>query len=255
MPWTLYYNLEAPGEREALQIERDLFERCPDVDSIAVRRQGIPFGDTALDVFFVDELFRTNNEDLIRLALRRSSYPQVPPEVSRTVEQRIIDEFLANPEARSRFAERLIAPIREQRNYTALARAIMPVQQLPPGAMSIYDRDPQVGPGEALREVVPPESFDIRSVRPSDVPAAAHVANIMDNDMRGDATVHSTLASYSRVEGYTLDEPGFFPAPLTRVPMTGLTLINENKVAVSQDEAPRETAWARLLEGTLPDDD
>jgi hypothetical protein len=144
VPWTLYYNLQAPGERESLEIERRLLEECPDVDSLSVRRQGIPFGDTALDVFFIDELFRTDNEDLIRIALRRSSYPQVPPEVSRTVQQRLIDEFLANPEARSRFAERLIAPIRERRNYRALAQAIMPIQQLPPGALPIYDRDPEV---------------------------------------------------------------------------------------------------------------
>lgn len=139
MPWTLYYNLQAPGEREALEIERHLLEECPDVDSLSVRRQGIPFGDTALDVFFIDELFRTDNEDLIRIALRRSSYPQVPPEVSRTVQQRLIDEFLANPEARSRFAERLIAPIRERRDYRALAQALMPIQQLPPGVALTYE--------------------------------------------------------------------------------------------------------------------
>ena len=419
MPWTLYYNHQAPGERESLEIERHLLEECPDVDSLSVRRQGIPFGDTALDVFFVDDLFRTDNEDLIRIALRRSTYPQVPSEVPRTVQQRLIDEFLANPEARSRFAERLIAPIRERRDYRALAQALMPIQQLPlpPGVALTYEnpvtdatlRDFEayhgspaplpsgfgasimqvehhlrggvqstrslvrglsgmlyghvghllhltgsshpgnngiflitevgtfdaveiaggdmidlsgsmdwhveapremgdlssafvtdlnlpparsmellvdfeplyvanpagnrrgLGVGALLREVIPPASFDLlreghRPMPPGGVAEAqAHIHGLLLNDMRGDATVHATLAHYSHVSGYTPDEPGFFPVtPLTRMPLTGFGLVSEISNMVHDEitleispkkEAPPVTGWSVILDDGFLDDD
>ena len=77
----------------------------------------------------------------------------------------------------------------------------------------------------------------------------------MSNDMRGDATVHATLAHYSHVSGYTPDEPGFFPVtPLTQRPLTGFLLTEELKIT-PQEEKPRVSGWEVILDDHFLDDD
>ena len=53
-----------------------------------------------------------------------------------------IASFLRNGGA-ARLAQSMIAPIRARLDYQGIARKIFTVQELPPGALSYYDKDPE----------------------------------------------------------------------------------------------------------------
>lgn len=61
---------------------------------------------------------------------------------SAELRERIIQQYLEHPEARSRLAQSMAAPLYRRRDDQAIARAMFPVEQLPPGARPIYTRDP-----------------------------------------------------------------------------------------------------------------
>lgn len=53
----------------------------------------------------------------------------------------IIGSYIATQEGRSRLAQAMVAPLTRQRNMARLAREVFPIQQLPDGAVPIYDRE------------------------------------------------------------------------------------------------------------------
>lgn len=65
-------------------------------------------------------------------------------EVSNEVKQQIIAEYLKTAAGRSKLAASMIQPLRIRRDYTSVGRKTFLVEQLPDGALPIYDKDPNV---------------------------------------------------------------------------------------------------------------
>jgi hypothetical protein len=66
--------------------------------------------------------------------------PRVPPDVR----DRIISEYISTAEGRRTLAASMVAPLRRPLDYSSIARRTFMVEQLPDGALPIYDKDPQV---------------------------------------------------------------------------------------------------------------
>ena len=64
--------------------------------------------------------------------------------VSNAVRQRIISEYIKTPAGRQKLAASMTQPLRLRRDYAAVARKTFLVEQLPDGAIPIYDKDPDV---------------------------------------------------------------------------------------------------------------
>jgi len=71
----------------------------------------------------------------------------------------LIRDFLDTPGGRARLAASMVQPIRDSIHYTQLARESFPIQQLPPGALPLYDRDPGVAQMVADPLGVPSDSL------------------------------------------------------------------------------------------------
>ena len=68
------------------------------------------------------------------------------PDLGLTPEVRdgIISRFLQSSEGRSRLAQSMVAPIRRNLDYMGTARAAFLVEELPPGALPVFDHDPNM---------------------------------------------------------------------------------------------------------------
>jgi len=64
--------------------------------------------------------------------------------VTNAVKQRIIGEFIKTPQGRAKLAASMTQPLRLRRDYAAVGRKTFLVEQLPDGALPIYDKDPDV---------------------------------------------------------------------------------------------------------------
>ena len=64
--------------------------------------------------------------------------------VSNSVKQRIISEYIKTPAGRAKLAASMTQPLRLRRDYAAVGRKTFLVEQLPDGALPIYDKDPDV---------------------------------------------------------------------------------------------------------------
>ena len=64
--------------------------------------------------------------------------------VSNAVKQKIIGEYLRTPEGRAKLAASMTQPLRTRRDYSSVGRKTFLVEQLPDGALPIYDKDPDV---------------------------------------------------------------------------------------------------------------
>ena len=64
--------------------------------------------------------------------------------VSNAVKQKIIGEFIKTPAGRQKLAASMTQPLRLRRDYAAVGRKTFLVEQLPDGALPIYDKDPDV---------------------------------------------------------------------------------------------------------------
>ncbi len=65
-------------------------------------------------------------------------------QVSNEVKQQIISEYIKTAAGRAKLAASMIQPLRLRRDYTAVGRKTFLVEQLPDGALPIYDKDPDV---------------------------------------------------------------------------------------------------------------
>jgi hypothetical protein len=64
--------------------------------------------------------------------------------VSNETKQAIISEYIKTAAGRAKLAASMIQPLRLRRDYTAVGRKTFLVEQLPDGALPIYDKDPDV---------------------------------------------------------------------------------------------------------------
>jgi len=64
--------------------------------------------------------------------------------VSNAVKQKIIGEYLKTPQGRAKLAASMTQPLRTRRDYSSVGRKTFLVEQLPDGALPIYDKDPDV---------------------------------------------------------------------------------------------------------------
>ena len=65
-------------------------------------------------------------------------------EVSNAVKAKIIGDLIKSPQGRSKLAASMTQPLRLRRDYTSVGRKTFLVEQLPDGALPIYDKDPDV---------------------------------------------------------------------------------------------------------------
>jgi hypothetical protein len=83
--------------------------------------------------------------------------------ISNDVKQKIIGDLVKTAAGRARIAASMIAPLRQRRDYSAVGRKAFLVEQLPDGALPIYDRDPNIAAfivgeeGENIVRVTRPE--------------------------------------------------------------------------------------------------
>jgi hypothetical protein len=63
---------------------------------------------------------------------------------SNAVKQKIIGEYIKTPQGRAKLAASMTQPLRLRRDYAAVGRKTFLVEQLPDGALPIYDKDPDV---------------------------------------------------------------------------------------------------------------
>ena len=63
-----------------------------------------------------------------------------------SVEQKheIISKYIKSPSGRAKLAASMIQPLRKRRDYSSVIRRAFFVEQLPDGALPIYDKDPNV---------------------------------------------------------------------------------------------------------------
>jgi len=64
--------------------------------------------------------------------------------VDNAVKQKIIGEYLKTPQGRAKLAASMTQPLRTRRDYSSVGRKTFLVEQLPDGALPIYDKDPDV---------------------------------------------------------------------------------------------------------------
>jgi hypothetical protein len=65
-------------------------------------------------------------------------------QVSNAVKQQVISEYIKTAAGRAKLAASMIQPLRLRRDYSSVGRKTFLVEQLPDGALPIYDKDPDV---------------------------------------------------------------------------------------------------------------
>lgn len=64
--------------------------------------------------------------------------------LSNEQKQDLIGQYIGTPEGRAKLAASMQQPLRNRRDYTSVGRKAALVEQLPDGALPIYDKDPEV---------------------------------------------------------------------------------------------------------------
>lgn len=65
-------------------------------------------------------------------------------DISNAQKQAIIESYLRTPERRMKLAASMTQPLRLRRDYASVGRKTFLVEQLPDGALPIYDKDPDI---------------------------------------------------------------------------------------------------------------
>jgi len=87
--------------------------------------------------------------------------------VDNAVKQQIISKYIFTQEGRNKIAASLTMPLRSRRDYTSVGRRAFLVEQLPDGALAIYDKDPDVTAfvigeeGDSVSAVVKPRRVTV----------------------------------------------------------------------------------------------
>jgi len=82
--------------------------------------------------------------------------------VDNAIKEKIVDKYIESQQGRRRLAASMIQSLRERRDYSSVGRKTFLVEQLPDGALPIYDKDPDVTAyvigeeGESITAVMKP---------------------------------------------------------------------------------------------------
>ncbi len=82
--------------------------------------------------------------------------------VDNSIRESIVDKHIGTSSGRRRLAASMIQPLRERRDYSSVGRKTFLVEQIPDGALAIYDKDPDVTAyvigeeGESITAVMKP---------------------------------------------------------------------------------------------------
>jgi hypothetical protein len=82
--------------------------------------------------------------------------------VSNAHKQRTISEFIKSPQGRAKLAASMIPALRSRRDYAAVGRKTFLTEELPDGALPIYDKDPDVSAyviseeGDSIQSITQP---------------------------------------------------------------------------------------------------
>jgi hypothetical protein len=82
--------------------------------------------------------------------------------VDNSIRESIVDKHIGTSAGRRRLAASMIQPLRERRDYSSVGRKTFLVEQIPDGALAIYDKDPDVTAyvigeeGESITAVMKP---------------------------------------------------------------------------------------------------
>lgn len=68
----------------------------------------------------------------------------MPRKISNAQKQQVISQYIQSAQGRRKLAASMIQPLRIRRDYTSVLRKAFLVEDLPDGALPIYDRDPDV---------------------------------------------------------------------------------------------------------------
>jgi hypothetical protein len=68
----------------------------------------------------------------------------MPEQISNELKQQIISQYMKTAAGRAKLAASMVQPLRLRRDYTSVGRKTFLVEQLPDGALPIYDKDPNV---------------------------------------------------------------------------------------------------------------
>lgn len=64
--------------------------------------------------------------------------------VDNSIKERIVDKYIGSSVGRKRLAASMVQSLRDRRDYSSVGRKTFLVEQLPDGALPIYDKDPDV---------------------------------------------------------------------------------------------------------------
>ncbi|HEY8097826.1 MAG TPA: HK97-fold major capsid protein [Methylobacter sp.] len=64
--------------------------------------------------------------------------------VDNTIKEKVVEQYIQSASGRRRLAASMVQPLRERRDYSSVGRKTFLVEQLPDGALPIYDKDPDV---------------------------------------------------------------------------------------------------------------
>lgn len=67
------------------------------------------------------------------------------PDIDQETRSRIIEQYLANTSGREQLARAMVQPLRQRLDYQSIGRRTFLVDEMPQGALPVYDRDPDVG--------------------------------------------------------------------------------------------------------------
>lgn len=82
--------------------------------------------------------------------------------VDNSLKEQIVDKYIGSTAGRHRIAASMVQPLRDRRDYSSVGRKTFLVEQIPDGALPIYDKDPDVvayvigEEGESITAVMKP---------------------------------------------------------------------------------------------------
>lgn len=235
MPWLLRYpnNLEGRILRNTHRMQ---FIAHPDVRTVEVQRRGVP----GLTVAFRDEIQRTSDPQLLEIAHQYEAHPPLTTQSIRgfgttdrgeqpntngdSFQGNFLQEALRSAEGRSRLAQAMVAPLRARMDYQSVGRRAFLVEQLPQGALPVYDRDTSDG--------VPPMPPPAKFVCPEWVQA-------------GQWVYHEAMGRYAMLTQVSMLHVGFTMWRTDEYVDMGKSAFVANWTPCEKPKDPR-TGWERL---------
>jgi hypothetical protein len=104
------------------------------------------FDNRLQELYNQQQYVQRSRSESSRVVTEFGSLPGTTPDSNRVVmdpqvRERIIGEYIQSSAGRQLLAQAMVAPIRRRLDYTSVARRTFLIDELPPGAFPIYDKD------------------------------------------------------------------------------------------------------------------